>query len=72
MIARGSRDDRPDYAACYAIAAAVAAKTGVGLVTYPTAPADRAGQALALRPAVASLLADRDEVERYHPVRQVQ
>ena len=70
LVAPAAGDHRPDYAACQSIAGAVAAKTGVGLVTYPTTPSDQSGRRLMLRPTVAALLSGRHRDERYTP-RQV-
>jgi LmbE family N-acetylglucosaminyl deacetylase len=43
LVAPADGDHRPDYAACHAIAKAVAVRSGVGLVTYPTHAGDRPG-----------------------------
>ena len=61
LVAPWAADPRPDYAACHAIAWTVAARTGVGLVTYPT------GAACA--PTSARRLAGT-ESERYFPLEQ--
>ena len=71
LVAPAAGDDRPDATACHAIACAVAAKTGVALITYPTAQADGSARPLRLRPAVAALLADRRHTERYSAARQI-
>jgi LmbE family N-acetylglucosaminyl deacetylase len=58
LVAPWAGDPRPDYAACNAIAVAVAMRSGVGLVTYPTGAAAAPG-ALLLRNTAS---------ERYFPL----
>jgi LmbE family N-acetylglucosaminyl deacetylase len=67
LVAPAAGDDRPDYAACHMIACAIAATTGIGLVTYPTAPTNQSGRPLVMRPSLAQLT----RTERYTPIRPV-
>jgi LmbE family N-acetylglucosaminyl deacetylase len=73
LVAPAAGDPRPDYAACHAIAMAVAVGSGVGLVTYPTGTTDRHGSArLRVRTdpmrSVAGRMQPQDEI--YFPLRQ--
>jgi LmbE family N-acetylglucosaminyl deacetylase len=61
LVAPWAADPRPDYAACHAMAWTVAARTGVGLVTYPTGAASAPAGARRLAGTVS---------ERYFPLEQ--
>jgi LmbE family N-acetylglucosaminyl deacetylase len=78
LVAPSAGDPRPDYAACHEIAMAVAGRSGVGLVTYPTGANDRHGTLrLQARPAAmrranaaAATAGVQQQGEIYCPVQQ--